>query len=97
MHGAIGAKNDGGATVVAGEREMILIACIAVGDSAETPVSDLDEAVASLQNGGAGAILRLKVNRIDWDGSRAESDGQNAKNRKVLHFECSTGIEEAAF
>jgi hypothetical protein len=41
--------------------------------------------------------LRLKVNRIDWDGSRAESDGQNAKNRKVLHFECSTGIEEAAF
>ena len=92
MHGAIGAQNDGGVTVVAGEREMILIV-----DTTKTPVSDLDEAVTSTQSGGAGAILRLKVNRIDWDGSRAESDGQNAKNRKVLHFECSTGIEEAAF
>ncbi len=84
VDGAVRAQNDSSAPVVAGEREVIFVI-----HTAKTPVADLDEAVASAQSGSASVRIDFEVDGIDGDGSRAERGSQNAKNRNVLHFECS--------
>jgi hypothetical protein len=58
VHGAVGSQNNSGASIVAGERKVVVV------NTAKAPIADLDEAVASAQGGTGRRRRRRRRRRI---------------------------------